>query len=138
MPPIKTTLQSDKTPSELFAAILHIAQTGKHMITGVSNETHQLLFHSTMTMMSFGHQYFAVVKSTPGGSVLELITANRPNVPMSMIDDRKNKKSGQKMVEAVTRAISGGPTPATAPIQSFATAHDKSRIPWTTGNYPGA
>lgn len=132
------SLESSRPLDESFAALLQVVQGGEYELAGLSNETHQMLLKSGKTAASWGHQYVASGVETAQGSALNLTITGVPGAPTALLDGRKNKKAGEKLIAAVETVLAAGETPSPQPVESFAVLKDGSSVPWTEEEYPGA
>ncbi|MDN5899317.1 MAG: hypothetical protein L0H74_04545 [Brachybacterium sp.] len=132
------SVESSRPIDESFAALLQVVQGREYELAGLSNETHQMLFKSGKTALSWGHYYMASGIGTAQGSTLNLTIAGVPGAPTSLLDGRKNKKAGEKLVEAVETVLASAEGPSPQLVESFAVLEDGSSVPWTEGEYPGA
>jgi hypothetical protein len=139
MPTAKhASLESSCSADELFAALLHVVQEGKYELGGISNETHQMLFRSRATAMSWGHHHAAGVTQVPTGSVLNLTTTGVPDAPKALLDGRRNQRAGDKLIQAVEAVLADPKRPSPQPVESYALLEDGTSVPWTDGDFPGA
>lgn len=139
MPAAKhVTLRSSQSPEELFAALLEVVQDGEYELAGLSNESHQMLFKSGRTAISWGHYYVATIAELANGSTLNLTIAGVPGAPKALLDGRKNKKAGEMVIDAVDAVLGRVEPVRPTPVESFATLEDGTTVPWTGQDYPGA
>lgn len=135
--PKPATLQSSKSVQEVFDTVLKVVQDHGYTVKALSNEVHQMIFTSGKTAMSWGHTFVVGVVLRDGSSVVQLVTDGIPGRPTALLDGRKNKKAGEKLLEAIQAALDAGPAHP-EPVESFAVTKDGTTIPWTSGDYPGA
>lgn len=135
--PRPATLQSPKSVQEVFDAVLKVVQDKDYKLDALSNEVHELIFTSGKSLISWGNVFVVSVVPHEQGSVLQLTTDGIPGRPTALLDGRKNKKAGEALLAAVQSALDADPAHP-EPVESFAVTEDGTKIPWTSGDYPGA
>jgi hypothetical protein len=131
------SLASPRGADEVFQALLVAVQDGPYEIGGVQHERRELVFHRGRSALSWGHVFVALVLPEGTGAELRMRVAGVPGAPRALLDGRKNKAAGDKLLASV-RAVLDDPGPPTpAPVESFATMPDGTVVPWTDGDFPG-
>lgn len=131
-------LNAAQQTQDVFAVVLQVVQTESFELVGLSNELKMMAFKSGKTALSWGHNYFVgVVARDDGSSQVQLTTDGVPGAPRALLDGRKNKRAGEKLIASIQAALDSGTPPSPQPVESFATMEDGSTVPWTSGDYPG-
>jgi hypothetical protein len=131
------TLASPRGAEDLFAALLVAVQEDSYEIGGVQHERRELVFRRGKSALSWGHVFFAVVVPEGAGAELRMQVSGVPGAPRALLDGRKNKAAGEKLLDAVRAVLDQPDAPRPTPVDSFATMPDGSTVPWTDGPFPG-